>query len=213
MTLSVFSRSATLRTLLAAGLFAAALNERMEDLALHLLGKPNHSLSTREQLRYGNKGSGTAAGDAPDPVSGMAGLWSYYPDWVNNTGLYATGNPVGCAVTPYDVGARNQAAPPWEGRLIPFGPQDAALPDIQLTNDHIQEELISLRPFGGTPIDGMFADAREFLLNDASTDKNTGQDFGPKNDQFYNLGCRKQFIILLSDGTPNEDLRPSCEPN
>lgn len=162
---------------------------------------------------YGNKGSGTAAGDAPDPVSGMAGLWSYYPDWVNNTGLYATGNPVGCAVTPYDVGARNQAAPPWEGRLIPFGPQDAALPDIQLTNDHIQEELISLRPFGGTPIDGMFADAREFLLNDASTDKNTGQDFGPKNDQFYNLGCRKQFIILLSDGTPNEDLRPSCEPN
>jgi type IV pilus assembly protein PilY1 len=183
---------------------------------------PDGLLDTfRDRIRFGlmtfdsypDKGTGTAAGDAPDAASGMAGLWSYYPDWINDTGLHATGNPVQCAVTPYEVGSRNQAAPPWEGRLIPFGPHDAVLPDIQLTNAHIQEEIIALRPFGGTPIDGMFADAREFLTHDASLDPNTGKDFGPKNDQFYQQGCRKQFIILLSDGTPNQDLRPHCEPN
>ncbi|MFO0758810.1 MAG: hypothetical protein U0359_20125 [Byssovorax sp.] len=182
---------------------------------------PDGILDTfRDRIRFGlmtfdsypNPGAGIGGGNAPDAVTGMAGLWSYYPDFLNNTGLWATGNPVACAVAPYEVGARNQAAPPWEGRLIPFGAQDADLPTIQLTNAHIQEELISLRPFGGTPIDGMMNDAREFLLNDSSTDPATGVDFGPKNDQFYQLGCRKQFVLLLSDGTPNEDLRPSCEP-
>lgn len=36
---------------------ARLLGERMEDLALHLLGAPNRKLSTRVELRFGNKGS------------------------------------------------------------------------------------------------------------------------------------------------------------
>lgn len=36
---------------------AARLNDRIEDLARELLGKPNKGLSTREQLRFGSKGS------------------------------------------------------------------------------------------------------------------------------------------------------------
>lgn len=36
---------------------AARLNERIADLAHELLGAPNHGLSTREQLRFGTKGS------------------------------------------------------------------------------------------------------------------------------------------------------------
>lgn len=36
---------------------ARLLGERMEDLALYLLGAPNKKLSTRDELRFGNKGS------------------------------------------------------------------------------------------------------------------------------------------------------------
>ena len=36
---------------------ARLLGERMEDLALHLLGAPTKKLSTRDELRFGNKGS------------------------------------------------------------------------------------------------------------------------------------------------------------
>lgn len=36
---------------------AEALNERIHDLALHILGQPNKALSTKTQLRYGQKGS------------------------------------------------------------------------------------------------------------------------------------------------------------
>lgn len=36
---------------------ARLLGERMEELALHLLGTPNKKLSSRDELRFGNKGS------------------------------------------------------------------------------------------------------------------------------------------------------------
>lgn len=36
---------------------ARLLGERMEELALHLLGTPNKKLSTRDELRFGNRGS------------------------------------------------------------------------------------------------------------------------------------------------------------
>lgn len=36
---------------------AARLNDRIEDLARELLGEPNKGLSTREQLRFGSKGT------------------------------------------------------------------------------------------------------------------------------------------------------------
>ena len=42
---------------LATSELAARLNERVADLARTLLGEPNRSLSSRSQLRFGNKGS------------------------------------------------------------------------------------------------------------------------------------------------------------
>ena len=147
-----------------------------------------------------------------DYSGGMEGMWSYYPSWNPASGGYAQGNPPNCSATPFEVGARNPAAPPWEGRLIPFGAWDAPLTAVHTTNDHIQESLIAIRPYGATPVSGLFADARTFFLSDADIDQNTSQPFGPKDDKYFVGGCRKQYIIFLTDGAngPDYDLRPSC---
>ena len=53
------SNNRTRRPVIHGGITTTArlLGERMEDLALHLLGAPNKKLSTRDELRFGNKGS------------------------------------------------------------------------------------------------------------------------------------------------------------
>lgn len=61
---------------------AAALNERIEDLALHLLGEPNRALSTGNQLRYGNKGS-----VAVDIAGDKAGKWYDHESGTGGDGL------------------------------------------------------------------------------------------------------------------------------
>ena len=135
------------------------------------------------------------------------GQWSYlrnsgnpyYNGTSNTPGVGARGRPVGCATIPFfEVGARNEFAPPWEGRLVPFPTPDASLVDLQTTNERIQKVLLASRPYGATPIDGMMDDARDYFHN------KTG---GPKDDPYQ---CREKFIILLTDGAPNLDLRPSC---
>jgi type IV pilus assembly protein PilY1 len=147
-----------------------------------------------------------------DYTSGMKGMWSYYSGWNPGSSSYGQGNPPNCSSTAFEVGARNPAAPPWEGRLIPFGAWDAPLTAVHTTNDHIQESLIAMRPYGATPISGMFDDARNFFVTDPDTDLNTSKPFGPKDDKYFVGGCRKQYIIFLTDGAngPDYDLRPSC---
>ncbi len=136
------------------------------------------------------------------------GMWSYFLNWGGGgAATPALGNPVGCLTTAaYEVGARNPAAPPWEGRMVPFSPPDDADGPRETQNQQLRSILSATRPYGGTPIAGMFDDARTFLWNDPN---------GPgKNDP--SVACpngRKQFIILLTDGAPNLDLRPSCDPN
>lgn len=147
------------------------------------------------------------SGALPVYSTGSQGAWSYF------LGAGATGKPAGCLTAPPDmeVGARNAAAPPWEGRLMAFG-QPNASPQSQ--NDRIQDVLLATRPYGATPIAGMLDDAREFLWNDNSDDPlDNTKKFGPKNDPFVAGGCRGNYIILLSDGEPNMDLRPHCEPD
>ena len=143
------------------------------------------------------------AGNAPNYTSGSTGAWSYFLS-------KATGKPAGCnTMSDMEVGARNNAAPPWEGRLMNFG-KSGDKPEKQ--NDRIQQVLIGTRPYGATPIAGMLDDAREFLWNDASTDPlDVNEPFGPKDDPYLAGGCRKNVIILLSDGEPNMDLRTPCE--
>ena len=161
-------------------------------------------LMTFDTLPDAGRGySGTGA----DHASGIAGTWSYY------VGNEQRGRPAACeADVSWEVGARNAAAPPWEGRMVAFGPPTAGLSELQTKNSQIQQILLGTRPYGATPIAGMLKDARDFLRNDGSPDPlNPAQSFGPKDDPYVQGGCRKSHIILLSDGEPNTDLRPHCE--
>src|SRR5262249_22018974 len=145
-------------------------------------------------------------------ASPFLGQWSYLRDSSNpNYSLgtlfsgAADGLPANCAPPrqAFEVGARHYGAPPWEGRMVQFPAQDASLLDIQRTNDQIQRVLLATRPYGATPIDGMMDDARDYFWY------HTG---GPKDDSYVSTAkCREQFIVLLTDGAPNLNLRPSCQ--
>ena len=149
----------------------------------------------------------------PSPATGITaqstvaspafdGMWSYFPGW--NTGASSTylGNPANCATqTMLAVGARNPAAPPWEGRMVPF-PVTTDLATQETQNASIQQVLLASRPYGATPLAGMFAGAQYYLRTDPS---------GPQvTDPFVQGGCRKEYIILLTDGAPNLDMQPAC---
>ena len=166
------------------------------------------SLMTFDSLP--DKGTGVS-GTSHDVSSGFNGLWSYYLDW-NQGGSAVTGYPPNCKSSIQEVGARNQAAPPWEGRLIAFGPPDASLDEIYVINDRIQESLLAMRPYGATPLAGQLADAYVFLRQDKSKDQlDNSEYFAPAADGYSTGGCRANYIIVLSDGEPNLDLRPFCE--
>jgi type IV pilus assembly protein PilY1 len=151
----------------------------------------------------------------PDPGTGVTasnqvanpafmGMWSYFPGW--NTGGACTyyGNPAGCSTqTLMAVGARNPAAPPWEGRMMPF-PSTTDIQTQRSLNDNIQHVLLASRPYGATPLAGMFKGAQYYFQSDPT---------GPQqSDTYVKGGCRSEYIILLSDGAPNLDMRPECEP-
>lgn len=139
----------------------------------------------------------TTAACGSDPFSSALGL--------------AGGAPAGCATkSPFEVGARHWSAPPWEGRHVPFANPVGTLLDIETTNDQIQRVILASRPWGATPIAGQLDDARDYLWYN---------DYGPHGSQsgyedlYVKKGCRKQFIIVLTDGSPNLDLRPACTGN
>jgi type IV pilus assembly protein PilY1 len=167
----------------------------------------------KDMVRFGlmtfdaRVGSGTGLlGTAADYPSGFDGNWSYY------RGSPKEGHPINCDFpSVQEVGARNAAAPPWEGRMIGFGPPNET--DNSVRNRWIQEVLLSTRPYGATPIAGQLDDAREFLWNDISVDPfDSTQQFGPTNDPNWRAtNCRKTILILLTDGEPNLDLRPFCD--
>lgn len=167
------------------------------------------SLMTFDTVTHAGTGSG-------GPADGMAGMWSYYLGYQSGAGS-ALGQPPGCA-TPqtFEVGSRNPLAPDWEGPLVPFHPDPFAPPnELRAIADRIQDALISMRPYGATPLAGMLTDARTYLTQDVSTLNMPatiydGKELGPKNDPCIVNGVRQQYIILLSDGEPNMDLR---DPN
>ncbi len=141
------------------------------------------------------------------PADGMNGQWSYYPGWNKSAGkVPASGWPAGCVVDPgnpaatyFELGARNPSAPPWEGPLIPFAADDSTTA-LHNVNDRIRYALFAARPYGATPLGPMLADAKHYLWDDPD---------GPTSDPVGE--CRGQFIILITDGFPNSDLRPNCE--
>ena len=142
-----------------------------------------------------------------DTTNPFAGQWSYVKS-PSNTLPLGLGRPAACATTsPFDVGARHWGAPPWEGRMVKFPGPDATLYDLADTNEQIQKVLLGTRPYGATPIDGMMEDARDYFWFN---------DYGPLGskvgyaDPYVGASCRDQYIVLLTDGAPNLDLRPAC---
>lgn len=178
--------------------------------------------ATRDYVRFGlmmfdnDPSDAIGVATAPLPTGGgvvtanpFLGQWSYVKSSSNPDPL-GFGRPFGCGVTSvFEVGARHWAAPPWEGRMIRFPDPNGTLYDIARTNEQIQQVLIGTRPYGATPIDGMMEDARDYLWYN---------DYGPRGSQpgaedvYVGASCREQYIVLLTDGAPNLDLRPACEP-
>jgi type IV pilus assembly protein PilY1 len=142
-------------------------------------------------------------------ADGVNGQWSYFPGWNGGTSAVAHGWPNLCDVhtppaTPpeYEVGARNPGAPPWEGPLIPLANSDSASVLSQV-NNQIRYAMFAQRPYGATPISPMMQDAYYYFRGDP----NGPSALDPQN------ACRGSFIILITDGFPNQDLRPGCESN
>ncbi len=143
----------------------------------------------------------------PTTLSAFDGQWSYYNGWnVSNTNA-SIGFPAGCTTSPapfFEVGARNPAAPPWEGRLIMFPNESADTTATVENNQNVQIAIGAMRPYGATPMAGMFSDAEYYYWQDPS---------GPqKTDAFVTGGCRPQYIIVLTDGQPNMDLGVTQNP-
>ncbi|MBX3192663.1 MAG: hypothetical protein KF819_37105 [Labilithrix sp.] len=179
--------------------------------------------ATRDYIRFGlmtfdndpRPGVGvTPAANPPvastvDTINPFDGQWSYVKSPSNPLTL-AMGLPAGCTTgsEPFEVGARHVAAPPWEGRMVFFPDPNGTIFDLQRTNEEIQKVLLGTRPYGATPIDGMMEDARDYLWYNAYGPLGTQPGYA---DPYVNSTCREQYVILLTDGAPNMDLRPACE--
>lgn len=170
----------------------------------------------RDQARFGLMTFDTQpdpktgwTGTAHVPTAGMAGQWSYFPGWDGSgTSSPVYGWPAGCTIDPgtlsthlHELGARNPSAPPWEGPLVGFAADDSTTA-LRAVNDRIRYAMLAARPYGATPLAPMLADAQYFYSDDPK---------GPKTDPYGS--CRGNFIILITDGFPNSDLRPNCENN
>ncbi len=154
-------------------------------------------------------GTGLNAPNVLNPSTAVSGTWSYYPGWSSNASTSAKGLPVGClSAQDMEVGARNPAAPPWEGRMIGFGDPYATPADVKARNEKVQQVLLSTRPYGATPIAGLMSDAQQLLWYETGVDPSDGKPYGPVSDAY--AACRDNYIILFTDGFPNLDLRPSC---
>jgi type IV pilus assembly protein PilY1 len=160
-----------------------------------------------------NSGSTTVPSLTPvgyTTVSPFLGQWSYFKGWtINPPSGFITGEPSGCNTpTVFELGARNPGAPPWEGRLIGFPAPDADVLATAYNNSLVQLAINSMRPYGATPTAALMTDAAYYFWGDPQGPAGTT---APSPDLFATGGCRAQYIILLTDGGPNQDLRPSCQ--
>jgi len=153
------------------------------------------------------------------PQGPFSGMWSYDSTWSAKCAAASTpppfpfqspssGFPAQCG-TPswFELGARNSAAPPWEGRLLGFPNPNADVNAIGQSNLLVQTSISAMRPYGATPTGALMADAEYYFWGDPS---------GPNvhnstPDPYVAGGCRAQYIILLTDGAPNQDLRTGCQ--
>jgi type IV pilus assembly protein PilY1 len=156
-----------------------------------------------------DQGIGVTPGASPTVLNpAFKGMWSYFPGWDSGAACTYLGSPVNCAnLSMMAVGARNPAAPPWEGRMTYFQ-SDSDITKQQSNNQQVQQIIRGTRPYGATPIAGMFADAQYYFWSDPN-----GPQGMQGGDPFVSGGCRPEYIILLTDGAPNLDMQPDCSAN
>jgi len=95
-----------------------------------------------------------------------------------------------------DTGVRRPAQgvliePDFEGSLISAGNGTAVL----ATNQRIKDALLSIRPFGGTPIAAALSDLDFYFRNDPDMTADAYDE------------CRARYGILITDGKPDDDFR------
>ncbi|OQB15500.1 MAG: hypothetical protein BWY17_02111 [Deltaproteobacteria bacterium ADurb.Bin207] len=172
----------------------------------------------------GGIGTGILSTFLPDFASGVGDTWSYFPGWLTTDTQYAgQGWPVDCPPPPgaarlFEVGARNPAAIILLSDGADFGDPNATTEEIIAHNERVQQAILGIRPFGGTPVAGMLKDALFFLTQDNTKPVDIGgaSFYGGAVDPNVSMdrthpGCRKRMAILITDGGPNLDLRPHCD--
>lgn len=124
----------------------------------------------------------------PTDVAGAFGGYSYGPT--------RTVSFPGCP-SPYSVnaGARRarSGSDSFDGYLISVG-SDAVANSHRTINQGIQETLLRTRPFGGSAMDALLDDFREYLRNDPDVSAFNGSTGDPL------ASCRERYGILISEG-------------
>ncbi len=113
----------------------------------------------------------------------------------------------GCLTTYYvNAGARrpNEGAEDIPGALVSPGASDAAA-DILAVNAAVQNSLLRVRPFGGTPTAAMLDDLNYWFEN-AEDIREKENDASP-GDSYYQ--CRDRYAVLITDGKPDAMFRDS----
>ena len=148
------------------------------------------------------------------PSTIYQGRFSYFKNWLGGAAPVSYQVPTDFPATApastaaWEVGGRNQRAPEWEGRLMSFPDPFATAGDRVNWSTRVQRVIAAMRPYGGTPIAGMLADAYTFLVDETATD---GDFRPPSTDAFKS--CRKRYALLITDGGENLDLRGTRNPS
>jgi hypothetical protein len=96
----------------------------------------------------------------------------------------------------FNLGVRSESAT--LGRLV-SPPSSDKVKDLREVNDAIQEQILGVRPYSGTPLAPMLEDTLYFFKNDERVRPyNEGSE---KGDPYYD--CRSKSVIFITDGQPN----------
>ena len=96
----------------------------------------------------------------------------------------------------YNLGVRSENG--LVGRLV-SPPASDNVSDVRETNDIIQEQILGVRPYSGSPLAPALDDALYFFQNDVRV--RPYDEPSEKGDPYYD--CRSKSIIFITDGQPN----------
>jgi len=163
---------------------------------------PLSDAKTTYLSRIGDTDPGPGSAVGAVYTGGSSGLYSYgtmkrlsFPKCVTDYGM--------------NLGARGPGAP--SGGLVSVGSSDDGNV-VRGINADVQEALLSVRPYGGTPIAAVLDDLRYWLQNSPDLSYTPASGTTPAvGDPFSE--CRDKYALLLTDGAPDSmfrDTRYKC---